>query len=93
MRIWKSANANGKPGWQKPSEEVRDLLMDFGNIEYRGKSVWLMLNPKKLPSYLRGLEVAKEARRWVMVLTTRGRVVLRFKRGNIRSPKVLGARA
>ena len=93
MRIWKSANANGKPVWQKPSEEVQDMLMDFGDIEYRGKSVWLILGRRKLPSYLRGSEIAKEARRWVMVLTTRGRVVLRFKRGNIRSPKVLGARA
>lgn len=93
MRICKSANANGKPTWQKPSEEVQDLLMDFGDIEYRGKSVWLILGRRKLPSYLRGSKIAKEARRWVMVLTTRGRVVLRFKRGNIRSPKVLGARA
>jgi len=93
MRIWKSANANGKPTWQKPSEAVQDLLMDFGDIDYRGKSVWLILGRRKLPSYLCGSEVAKEARRWVMVLTTRGRVVLRVKRGNIRSPKVLGARA
>ena len=67
--------------------------MDFGDIEYRGKSVWLILGRRKLPSYLRCSEIAKEARRWVMVLTTRGRVVLRFKRGNIRSPKVLGAQA
>ena len=93
MRICKSANANGIPTWQKPSEEVQDLLMDFGDVEYRGKSVWLILGRRKLPSYLRGSEIAKEARRWVMVLTTRGRVVLRFKRGKIRSPKVLEARA
>ncbi len=93
MRIWKSANANGKSGWQKPSEEVRDLLMDFGDIEYRGKSVWLTLSRKKLPSYLRGLEVAKEAHRWVMVLTTRGRVELRFKRGNTRFLEAMRAQA
>ena len=93
MHIWKSANANGKIGWQKPSEEVRDLLMDFGDIEYRGKSVWLILGRRKLPSYLRGSEIAKEARRWVMVLTTRGRVVLRFKRGNTRFLDAMRVRA
>lgn len=84
---------NGKIGWQKPSEEVQDLLMDFGDIEYRGKSMWLTLGWRKLPSYLRGSEIAKEARHWVMVLTTQGRVVLRFKRGNTRFLEAMRARA
>ena len=93
MRICKSANANGKPTWQKPSEEVQDLLMDFGDIEYRGKSVWLILGRRKLPSYLRGSEIAKEARRWVMVLSTRSRAVLHFKRGNIKRLEAMKVRA
>lgn len=93
MRLWKSSNANGKSGWQKPSEEVRDLLMDFGDIVPIGQSVWVTLGRKKLPSYLRGSEAVREARRWVMVLTRRGKVILRYKRGNTRFLDAMRARA
>jgi len=93
MRLWKSSNGSRMVDQQKPSKEVRDLLMDFGDITPRGHSVWVTLNGKKLPSYLRGSDLVKKARRWVLVLTHRGRLVLRYKRGNTRFLKAMRARA
>ena len=87
MRLWKSSNGSPITGRPKPSREVRDLLMDFGDIVHTGRSVWLTLSPRKLPSYLRGSNVTREARHWIMVLTRRGRLVMRFKQGNGRLPK------
>ena len=93
MRFWKSARPDRITGRPKPSKEVKELLMDFGDIVYRGKAVWLALSPAKLPPYLRGLDITREARRWVLVLTRRGRLVLRFKQGNTRLWKAVTAQA
>jgi len=93
MRLWKSLNGNGTAERPKPSREVRDLLMDFGDIVHTGRSVWLTLIPRKLPTYLRGLDITSEARHWVMVLTRRGRLILRFKRGHTRILRAVRAQA
>jgi len=93
MRVWKSTNGSRVPGQQIPSKEVKDFLMDFGDVVHTGKSVWLTLSPKNLPSYLRGLDVTKEAHRWAMVLTRRGKLVLRFKQGNTKFLDAIRARA
>jgi len=87
MRLWKSINGNRMPERPIPSRQIKDLLMDFDDIVYTSISVWLRLNPKKLPSYLCSLDLSNEARHWVMVLTRRGRLVMRFKRGNGWIPK------
>ena len=89
MRLWKSVNAVQITDWREPGRQVKDLLMDYGDIEQRGDSVWLTLYRKRMPSYLHGLDIVKEARRWVMVITSRGRACLKFKRGKSRFLKSL----
>ena len=93
MGILKSLKAVQITDWCEPSRQVKDLLMDYGDIEHIDDSVWLTLRRKKLPSYLHGREVVKKARRWVMVITSRGRACLKFERGKSRFLKTLRAQA
>ena len=91
MSLLKSLKAVQITDWREPSTQVKDLLMDYGDIEQRDDSVWLTLHRKKMPSYLHGLDVVKEARRWVMVITSRGRACLKLERGKSKFLKALGS--
>ena len=84
MGLFKSLKTVQITDWHEPNRQVKDLLMDFGHIEHRNDSVWLTLNQSKLPCYLHGLDIVKEARRWVLVITSRSRACLKFKRGKSR---------
>ena len=89
MSLLKSLKAVQITDWREPSRQVKDLLMDYGNIEQRDDSVWLTLHRKRLPSYLHGLDIVNEARRWVLVIISRGRACLKFRRGKSRFLKAL----
>jgi len=82
MRLWKSRNGSRLTWWRRPGQEVKDLITAYGNIERRDTSVVATLDSKKLPSHLQGSDAVKEARRWMMVIASRGRLVLRFKESN-----------
>lgn len=93
MGILKSLKAVQITDWRQPPRQVKDLLMDYGRVETVNNTVWLTLHRSKVPSYLYGLDIVKEARRWVMVITSRGRACLKFKRGKSRFLKTLRAQA
>jgi len=89
MGTLKSLKAVQIADWCQPPRQIRDLLMDYDHVESRDGSVWLTLPKDTLPSYLRGLDIVKEARKWIMVITSRGKACLKFNKGKSRFLKAL----
>ena len=65
---------------RRPCKEIQDFLRDFGRPEHRNGAMWLSIDLASLPRYLRQMKLVQEARCWILVISSGGKVERYFER-------------